>query len=341
MLNVTNINKKRFMFILKKIIKFPFCKIEKLHRVFVFRKVSKLIEKRKERISNFSKKIPHTEKVYEKNEFHLLIDDYDYFITGSDQVWNLTWYFSPFFLDFVPSNKKKLSYAASVGLTNLTNEQLSLFKNSLINYSAVSVREQSSVNLLKDISPVPVVWTLDPTLLLCKEEWDKVSADKLVQGDYVFCYFLGNSKKQRNLAKEYAKRKKLKLVNIPYIHNIYSKTDTYFADIKLFDIGPKEFISLIKHAKFIFTDSFHAMLFSGIYQKQYIVFHREGRKEMGTRINTLSALYKAEERFCDSYEKENIDYISSLTDIDYSRDLNELEMMKEQSMNFLLKSLSE
>ena len=160
-----------------------------------------VIERRVAAFENFNHSIiPNGKKVYDSNNINNSVNYYDAFITGSDQVWNISWYYPEFFLDFVTSDKIKMSYAASIAKDSLTNDQKKIFKNSLSDFKAVSVREKSAEDLIKDLSPVPVQTVLDPTLLLQKEDWDEICSERIVNEDYVFCYFLGENKRSRRLA---------------------------------------------------------------------------------------------------------------------------------------------
>lgn len=260
---------------------------------------------------------------------------YDIFIAGSDQVWNLHWYYPAFFLDFVNGKeKKKISYAASISMDSLTDEQKEIFKKHLADFSAVSVRETSDVELIKDLSPVPVVNTLDPTLLLSKEDWDKVCADRVVDEKYLFCYFLGDSKHNRKLAKQYANKHNLKIVNLPHM-NCYRQADNNFGDYQLYDVGPEKWLSLVKYAECVFTDSFHAVAFSNIYEKQFFVFNRSKKAEMSSRIYNITQMFSEENRYCDSKEKETIQYLMGQPNIEYPRNSEKFEQLKKISIDFL------
>lgn len=279
--------------------------------------------------------IPHSEQVYDKETVKNCVADYDAFITGSDQVWNLSWYNPAYFLDFVPSDKIKISYAASIAMDSLTESQKEIFRKSLKDYKAVSVREESAVKLLEGLSPVPPVAVLDPTLLLSREDWNEICAERVVAEEYLFCYFLGENKTERKLAEQFAKAHNLKLVTIPHAGGGINLQDRKFGDEKLFDVSPQQFISLIKHAKYVFTDSFHAVVFSNIYQKQFFVFNRNQSGTMSSRIKDITKLFHQEERFCAGKERENLRYIQSLQEIDYTKKNVEFEQLKETSLAFL------
>lgn len=298
-----------------------------------------LYSRREKAFSHFNVAvIPHSERCYTDVTIAECVTDYDCFITGSDQVWNFAWYSPAHFLDFVPSDKIKMSYAASIARDDLSEEQKEIFRKSLADYKAVSVREKSAEKLLEGLSPVGVQTVLDPTLLLAKEDWDKVCADRVIEDAYIFCYFLGDNRKERQIAKKFAEAKGLKLVALPHTAGIKLK-DRKFGDERLYDVSPEQFLSLIKHAAYVLTDSFHAVVFSNIYEKQYFVFNRSKRGEMSSRIVDVTGLFGQQDRFCAGKEREKLSYIASLADIDYTKEKPIFEQRKAESIEFLKKNL--
>lgn len=288
-------------------------------------------------IEKFNRKTPHSVKQYENNNVNEA-QDYDLYITGSDQVWNMRWYRAAFFLDFV-KGKDKISYAASMATDNITEEEQNLIAKHLRDFNGVSVREKNDLRLLSGIDCVTPQLTLDPTLLLSREDWDKITADRMIDQEYVFCYYLGVDKENRRLAKQFAKKHKLKLVTVPFINGL-NCADCGFGDERLY-VGVEQFLSLIKYAKYVFTDSFHAVVFSNIYQRQYFVFNRSSKGEMNSRIYNVTELFENPERFCDTKEKESLQYIETLEPINYNRDFEKYDILKEQSIKFLLDNLGE
>lgn len=284
------------------------------------------------------KRIPHSEIVYTKDTIQESLSEYDTFITGSDQVWNPKWYDPIYFLDFA-SGKRKLSYAASLAVESLDEIQKKVIKKSLEDYIAISVRESSAVELIGELTSLPVVHTVDPALLLEREEWDEICTPRIVEEDYMFCYFLGMNRKARKIATAFAKKRGLKIVMIPYAYGSVELDDIGFGDIWLRYVTPPMFLSLIKYADYVMTDSFHAVVFSHIYQRQYIAFNRSRRAEMRSRIDSFMELLGTQERFCCRPSIENLQYILSLSDIDYSISNQALEEQKLLSKKFLKDAL--
>lgn len=282
--------------------------------------------------------IPHSKNVYFNETIAKVKDEYEIFITGSDQVWNVDVYNSAYRLDFVSSDKYKFSYAAGISSGNLKQRDCSIFKNTFNSYSAISVREKESVDVLQPLTEKKVEWVLDPTMLLTDKQWDVVCSQRKVQGKYVFCYFLGSPPIDVGDIVDFAKKNGLKIVNFPYACGTSSHI-TDFGDYRVYDASPQDFLSYIKHAEYVFTDSFHASVFSHIYKRNFFVFNRKGFKAMNDRIYSLTELFDTGDRFCDSKEKCTLKYIESLPSINYDREFPKFEAMKEKSINFLKENL--
>lgn len=293
---------------------------------------------RKKALTDFAKTIPHSTEVYCKNNIKQCNDIYDTFITGSDQVWNLEWYDDAYFLKFV-EGKPKYSYAASLGTNILDDCSKGIFKENLKGYSAISVRENDSVDLIQPLTQIKVQYTLDPTLLLSIEEWDSICTKRLIKGEYLFCYFLGDEIIPRNLAKQFAYEHGLTVVTLPYLNGQKRNCDNNFGDICLYDISPADFISLIKYATCVFTDSFHACVFSNMYVKEFFVFNRDNSFKMSNRIVALGKLYGNEERFCNMPEKQCIEYLNSLNKKENGESILGKEL--EESIKFLDRIIQE
>lgn len=262
------------------------------------------IRKRLKVLSNFRKSMPHTKKVYDLKNI-TKCREFDAYITGSDQVWNPSWVDDAFLLNFA-WDKIKISYAASLGVGMLDDEASKKYKTALADYSAISVREANAVGLLQGLTNKPIELVLDPTLLLTADEWSEICEGDFPKEDYVFCYFLGGQEDERCLAKEYAKGKGYKLLTIPYLNGSYRKTDAKFNCEKVYDVSVGRFINLIRHAKCVFTDSFHASVFSHIFHKEFFTICRGNSETNGSgRLYTLTEIFDTKERVLDTDEKNH------------------------------------
>lgn len=296
--------------------------------------------KRRKAILSFNNGlIPHS-SVYNVKTIKKCADKYDAFVTGSDQVWHPRAVCDAYLLKFAPSNKIKLSYAASVACNEIPEAQRARYKNALSDFTAISVREKEAIKALDGIAPNDIEVTLDPTLLLTKEQWQEIAEPSNINEDYLFCYFLGDDQNERTLAEEYAKKNSLEIVTLPHLLGTVRKCDKDFGDYKLYDVTPQRLISLINDAKCIFTDSFHATVFSLIFKKEHFIFQRSGHKSMSSRIYTLCNLFETQEHFCDTEEKAALSYIESVDRIDYTKEQEAYLKQRENSLAFLKSHLN-
>lgn len=276
--------------------------------------------------------VPHTEKIYNQYSINLLKEDV--VIVGSDQVWNFSFADPVFLLDFVSKDQYKMSYAAGMSNKNLGQSQMEALRTSLSSFDAISVREESSVPLLSSITDKDVVWALDPTLLLNEADWEEICAPRQIDSGYVFCYFLGKLGIRRTDIGKFAKKRGLKIVTMPFSASTACQ-DGNFGDVRLYNAGPSEFLSCIKYADYIFTDSFHASVFAHLYKKDFFVFERADEPGMSDRVYSLVKLFGTEARFCDGKKKNNLRYIEGLSSIDYSKPSAKYINAKSDSLAFL------
>lgn len=297
------------------------------------------IKARMERLFvDFRESVPHTDREYTRADIADTNEIFDAFITGSDQVWNPIWYDPTYFLDFVKDDIPKISYASSIGVSELDDEQKKVFKKHLTSFRALSVREKSAASALTPLVERKLDVSVDPTLLLSIDDWNEIATEQKIKERYVFLYVLGDDIKVRKLAAEFAKHKGMKLVMIPDLLGAYRRKDRRIQAHKILDATPGDFISLIKHANYIFTDSFHACVFSLLYKKQFFAFQRDKTIKMESRIQNLTQNFRCPERFLGNTERE-VRYLLNMKSIDYTYSNDDLEREKQKSMNFLESSL--
>lgn len=217
--------------------------------------------------------------------------EYDYFVTGSDQVWNPyfndTNYLKANFLLFAPS-EKRISYAASISSPAIPKEEIPIYKEGFEGMHGLSVREKAGADLVKQISGRDAEVHVDPTLLLTTEEWDKVSRmpSWYHGGKYILTYFLGDRP-------DAAIQKVAEEAGLPVVNLLDTKVYGHYVT------GVDEFLWAIKHASLMYTDSFHGTVFSILYRTPFVVCNRLGdavTEKMGSRIDTLLGLFGLEDR---------------------------------------------
>lgn len=326
-------------FPLKERVKIKIKRIIMIIRNPVYFDTSKRINKRNRIVFRASEEIvPHSNKVYTEKTISSCVKDYSVFITGSDQVWHGEW--PAYFLAFVPPGKRKIAYAASTGKSKLLDADIKSIHDYTKDYHAISVREKDTKEeLSKALSARKIEFVLDPTLLLEKTDWEKITTHKIVGGKYLFCYFLGTDKRMRSIGTEYGRKYGLKVVSIPHMQGRVNTSDLNFGDIQSFNATPQDFLSYIKYADIVFTDSFHATVFSQIFNTQYIVFGRSEQKEMNNRVETLTDIFNTRYRFITEDKQFDLEYVEKLENIDYSIVSDKFEILRKKSIDFLLNSL--
>lgn len=264
------------------------------------------------------------------------IKNYDFFLCGSDQLWlpnNLGSHF--YTLEFAPENKPKISFATSFGVSKIPNSQKKATAKYLNRFQYLSTRELSGQKIIRDLTGKKASVVCDPTLLFDAEEWMEMIPDReVIEGPYIFCYFLGTNAEHRRVANEFGAMTGLKLVTCPFLDN-FVKIDQHFGDVQLFDLDASDFVNLIRHANYILTDSFHGSVFSILYHKQFMTFNRFGSEanSRNSRIDSLCTLLGLEGRR----------YSGNILDIDVNVDYMNVESrikkLRQESNNYLTNAL--
>ena len=268
---------------------------------------------------------------------------YDAFLCGSDQLWlpsNLGSHF--YTLEFANKSKPKIAYATSFGVSQIPWFQKYSTRRYLNNINYLSSREQKGKEIIKNLTGRDSLVVCDPTLLLSKTDWDNtIKNNKIIDEDYIFCYFLGTNEEHRNLAIKLSDETGLKIVTIPFLDN-YNEFDINFGDNRMYDVDSFDFVNLIRNAKYVLTDSFHGSIFSIINHKQFIVLNRfsdKSKNSRNSRIDNLCNLLGLNERrYTDSKE----DLLKKINKkIDYNKVDKNLIKLRKTSEDYLQKSLKE
>lgn len=269
-----------------------------------------------------------------KSDLFKLNDKLDAFVCGSDQIWAPIRFNPKYFLDFVSDDRKKIAYAPSIGLEKIEDKFIEKRMANLIEkFDYLSVREHQGKKLIKEICGKEAKVVLDPTLLLSKEEWGNFEKPYKSNDKYILCYFLGDNDKNWNHVKEVAKRERLKIKIIPVFNKDY-KRGYEVCDA----VGPGEFLTLLKNAELICTDSFHGTIFSINYEKNFYVYERfrsNDKISQNSRINNILNLLNLNNRLITINNKSNINTMK----IDYEEAINKLKFLRKESLEFLDSSL--
>lgn len=254
---------------------------------------------------------------------------YDYYISGSDQIWNTkpNDFDMAYYLPFVKQGKK-IAYAPSFGPIGEIDRSDEI-KKCLEKYDFISVREENGVQLVrKMIGECPKI-VLDPTLLLNKEEWNEIIGEPIVKDKYIFFYTLFANKEMIEMCKMISRKMQLPII----ISNISNQYEVFSRFVKKTKTGPLEFLSLIKNAELVLTSSFHGTVFSVLLEKDFFAINGMEDK----RISTLLSGLNLEERSISKEEIEKKYYV--IHDINYIEVNKKLENMRTESYAFLKKAL--
>lgn len=256
--------------------------------------------------------------------------DYDYYVAGSDQIWNPQFHdkiggLEPYFLNFVKNRGRKISYAASIA-SNPTIEEFSKYKDHLKDFDNISVRERTHKDLVENISNKKIEVVLDPTFLLKREEYKKITSEVQNGEKYILVYDLTFDQNTIDLANRISELTGYKVIS-------FSKGKGYRSFLKSYGYeGPREFLNLIENAKFVIANSFHGTAFSIIYNKPFYTVPHPTR---GSRMVDLLTKLSLEERIV--YKNKDLKDIN-LT-LDYTKPNKLLEKERNNSLNYLLKAL--
>lgn len=255
-----------------------------------------------------------------------LNEKYEYFITGSDQVWNPFYNdgSSLYFLGFAPEHKR-IAYAPSFGMPSIPEKYIENYKKWLSEIPYLSVREESGAKIVKELTERDVPVLVDPTLMLTREKWLSIAKEDPYKPDrpYLLTYFLGEvSRETKNRIEKIAKEYSLEIVRLADMK-----------DKKRYLAGPSEFIDYINSAALVCTDSFHGTVFSILMETPFIVFDRVG-SSMYSRIETLLNKFKLHSR----QDKDIND--NEIFNIDFSHIHPILEEERRKALNFLKEALN-
>lgn len=260
--------------------------------------------------------------------------EYKKFICGSDQIWcSTTLYVDPLmYLRFSPK-EKRIAYAPSIGRDYIPSYNRRVMKKYISQIPCVSIREDDGKRLIKELTGRDVLVVADPTLLLDKKEYDNLKVAYPSDKKYLFCYFLDmpSEKIQQKIIKM-AKENNLSIISLGFNLPLCEKE----CEVLYPDSGPREFLGYIEKAECVITDSYHGMLFSIIYNKQFWEIKREYKVyDQSSRQQTIMSLLGLEDRYITSDTEE----LSLNKKIDYEQVENKLNEFRSISVKYLKESI--
>lgn len=270
-------------------------------------------------------------KFHSNNQLYKYCNDYDTYICGSDQVWN-EWFLRSseskpnlsYYLNFVSTGKKRISYATSFGANKLSDENANLVKPELEKFNNIGVRENTGKSIIENLG-LKAHLVVDPTLLLDVNEYNELIADINIKDHYkLFSYVLHTN---QDIS--------LKINNYIFDNFFNNKDKKYHNE----PIGIPEWLYALKNSEFVLTNSFHGSIFSIVFHRPFLVVPVEGSK-MNDRITTLLKSVGLENRMIDDFNESIIDKLMNET-IDWEKVDEKLKGMRKDSIEFFGNSLAQ
>lgn len=262
-------------------------------------------------------------------------------IVGSDQLWLPVNVVSDYYtLNWVSDNINKISYATSFGISKIPDKYADEYKKFLSRINYLSVREESGKKICDEYGISSKV-VCDPTILLTKEEWEQESVqERIISDKYILCYFLGSNIEHRKFAEKLKEKTGYKIVSLNHADE-YVKYSDIFADITPYDIGPREWINLIRNAEYVCTDSFHGTVFSLLFNKTFFDFRRyseSNKMSTNSRIDSLLDLAGIDKNRILT-GNEDVDTVIKYK-INYNKVNKNIDKIRQESKKWLLNSIT-
>lgn len=309
-------------------------------RKFFQKKNSELISRRNKAFDKFvDKYMTASPKYVGYDQLKKAAGKYSMAVLGSDQVWNPINSGSDFYtLNWLNSGTKRVAYAPSFGVAEVPALLKDFYKKFLGKFDHISVREKRGAVIVKQLTGKKVPVVCDPTLLFKAEEWDDIQPEKPVaEGKYIFCYFLGNRREPRECVLKLAEKTGLPIVMMPFFGEISeydNKLNAKFVD----NPDPSHFVSAIKNAEYVCTDSYHGTVFSIIYRKNVMVFRRhsaDSSKDTFSRLESLLSIAGMKDRVVNDVWEDR--FITE--SINYDEVTENIDKLRKYSWNYLSDSL--
>jgi len=292
---------------------------------------SRVIQKFKE----FIYSMPISRRVVSDADFADLLQRFDLFVSGSDQIWNPkiicenSKLDKHYMLDFAV-NKPKISYASSMGSYRYTSDELTEAKSLLSLFKNISVRERDTADYLSGVLERKIQTVVDPTLLYNKKQWStffNISEENFMDEPFILVYVLNSDKNVKDTVQYFRKSLGIKVVAID--QNPFAG---YHCDSHIKDASPAEFVKYFHQASFVITNSFHGTCFSLIFNKNFVVTKPPSS---GNRITDLLQHLQ----LMDRYIKPGAKKYDGLREIDFHAVNNLLDKMRSRSFNYIENSL--
>lgn len=262
--------------------------------------------------------------ISEKENLQQELPDADVYLAGSDQIWRPELCREDFFLCHAPEGKKRLSYAASMGVLDVPQQNEKTFGKLLQNFDFFSVREAEMVPIIQKYTDKTVLQHVDPTFLVSADTWRQYESIYNIREPYILVYALYWDRTLNNQLKELHKITGFRIVSIQ------NSIRPIYASDRVLDAGPEEFLWLIDHAEAVVTSSFHGTAFSVIFNKRFFpVVNPNAPSRINSLLRTLGV-----------HTPSSLDKLMDYT-ADYAEVNVRIEQEKRRSADYLRKEIND
>ena len=277
----------------------------------------------------FTNRFERTKTKYNSSNFsNIKNEKLDGFVCGSDTIFCIEeskGFDEGFFANYPVMKNNSIAYAASFGDTKISDEDYLELNEKLKNFKAIGLRENRMIKYVSSHAAVPVHRTIDPTLLLEPNEYDSITSNRLVEDKYLLLYSRRYNPVMQQYAEDIAKKNSWKIVEISL-----RATNSDKGHIMMYNAGVEEFLSLVKNAEYVVTNSFHGLMFSVQFKKDFVMFSRQtGDSKIGDALE----LFDLKNHLITDYQEEII-YVDNYDEVH-----NRIKKAREDSLSFLKQEL--
>lgn len=274
----------------------------------------------------YHEKFNRTKKSYTSNNFGEVTDEVDSFVCGSDTIFcpDEFGFDDGYYANYSCMKGNSIAYAASFGDPHFKENDYEILSGRIKNFKAIGLREQMMIPYVSGHSKAPVQKVLDPTLLLTREEYDGIATDRLIGDPYILLYARRYNPAMEAYAERLAAENGWKIVEISL-----RATNAEKGHLMFYEAGVEEFLSLVKHAEYIVTNSYHGMIMSLQYQRDFVVFSRE---QCDTKIEEVLDMVGLRDRILVKGDEK-------FRDIDFDAVHRIISRERSDSLNFLKREL--
>lgn len=246
----------------------------------------------------------------------------DGFVCGSDTIFcpDEFGFDDGYYANYAEMKGNSVSYAASFGDPHFTDETYEILNARIKNFKALGIRENQMIPYLKQHTAAPVQRTIDPTLLLTAEEYKEIIGEKQEKEKYILLYSRRYSPQMEEYADKMADQHGWKIIDISL-----RATNAERGHIMRYDAGVEEFLSLVKNAEYVVTNSFHGMIFSVQFRRPFVIFSRE---QCDNKIEELLELFGLRDRML-------VTGTEIFKDINYNDVHDRISAARKESLEFL------